>query len=40
VPSKTESDNAVRDAFQILDTCKKGRALPAAATPEPVAGVP
>jgi hypothetical protein len=33
VPSKSETDNAVRDAFQILDTCKKRRALPAAAIP-------
>jgi hypothetical protein len=36
VPSKSQTDNAVRDAFQILDTCKKRRVLPAAASP----GVP
>jgi hypothetical protein len=34
VPSKSQTDNAVRDAFQILDTCKKCRALPAAASTE------
>ena len=40
VPSKTEIENAVADAFKILDACKRTRALPAAATSEPLAGVP
>jgi hypothetical protein len=40
VPSKTETENAVKDAFQILDACKRSRALPAAPAAEPLAGVP
>jgi hypothetical protein len=40
VPSKTEIENAVADAFKILDACKSIRALPAGATSEPLHGVP
>jgi hypothetical protein len=40
VPSKTETENAVKDAFRILDACKRSRTEPAAAAAEPIGGVP